>query len=105
LSASKAIVKHRRACAARSRTSQSGAPSGTPGPSERDRLRLTADGQLRACLFARDEVDLRGLMRAGGGDSELVDLIHQCVLGKPTGHGIGEPGFLGPSRPMSAIGG
>ena len=70
-----------------------------------DRLRLTADGQLRPCLFARDECDLRGSMRGGADDAELAGLVHRCVAGKRAGHGIGEVDFLGPRRPMSAIGG
>jgi cyclic pyranopterin phosphate synthase len=70
-----------------------------------DRLRLTADGQLRTCLFARDETDLRGLMRAGASDAELSDLIRVAVSGKQAGHGIGSLGFLQPARGMSAIGG
>jgi GTP 3',8-cyclase len=70
-----------------------------------DRLRLTADGQLRSCLFARDESDLRGLLRSDATDSDLADRMHACVAGKQRGHGIGEPRFVQPERPMSAIGG
>ncbi len=70
-----------------------------------DRLRLTADGQLRTCLFARTETDLRTPLRAGASDHELADLILTAVLGKQPGHGIDEPTFLQPPRPMSAIGG
>jgi GTP 3',8-cyclase len=70
-----------------------------------DRVRLTADGQLRACLFARDESDLRTPMRGGCDDAELVRRIRTCIEGKQPGHGIDEPGFLQPIRPMSAIGG
>jgi GTP 3',8-cyclase len=70
-----------------------------------DRLRLTADGQLRTCLFSRDETDLRGPLRAGATDAELGDLIVQAVAGKQAGHGIGSAAFVQPSRTMSAIGG
>ena len=70
-----------------------------------DRLRLTADGQLRNCLFARGESDLRGPMREGASDEELAQIFHTCLAGKLPGHGINEPGFLQPDRPMSAIGG
>ena len=70
-----------------------------------DRVRLTADGQIRNCLFARDESNLRDPMRAGASDAELAALWRQAVASKLPGHGINEPGFLQPSRPMSAIGG
>jgi cyclic pyranopterin phosphate synthase len=72
---------------------------------ECDRLRLTADGQLRTCLFARTETDLRGPLRDGAGDVELGELIRDAVAGKQAGHSIGSSGFLQPVRPMSAIGG
>jgi cyclic pyranopterin phosphate synthase len=70
-----------------------------------DRVRLTADGQLRNCLFARQESDLLPVLRAGGTDAELVTAIRVCIAGKHAGHGIGELGFVQPVRPMSAIGG
>ncbi|NED97521.1 GTP 3',8-cyclase MoaA [Phytoactinopolyspora alkaliphila] len=70
-----------------------------------DRTRLTADGQIRTCLFARDESDLRGAMRAGASDEELAERWQVAMAGKAAGHGIDDPGFLQPSRPMSAIGG
>jgi GTP 3',8-cyclase len=70
-----------------------------------DRLRLTADGQLRTCLFAQDETDLRAAMRSGASDAELAELIRVAVSGKQAGHGIGQVGFVQPRRPMSAIGG
>jgi GTP 3',8-cyclase len=70
-----------------------------------DRTRLTADGQVRTCLFARDESDLRGPLRAGVGDAELARRWRVAMAGKLPGHGIDEPGFLQPARPMSAIGG
>ncbi len=70
-----------------------------------DRLRLTADGQLRSCLFARTETDLRTVLRDGADDDALADVFRTCVLGKKAGHGIGDPTFAQPDRPMSAIGG
>jgi GTP 3',8-cyclase len=70
-----------------------------------DRIRLTADGQLRNCLFARTENDLRGPLRAGISDDELAAIWRKCIEAKLPGHGINDPGFLQPSRPMSAIGG
>jgi GTP 3',8-cyclase len=70
-----------------------------------DRVRLTADGQIRNCLFAREESNLRDPMRAGASDGELAALWRQAVASKLPGHGINEPGFLQPARPMSAIGG
>jgi cyclic pyranopterin phosphate synthase len=70
-----------------------------------DRVRLTADGQVRNCLFARAESDLRTPMRAGASDELLADLWVRAVAGKQPGHGINDPSFLQPDRPMSAIGG
>ncbi len=70
-----------------------------------DRVRLTADGQVRNCLFARDESDLRTAMRAGASDVELAERWVTAMLGKRAGHGIDDPAFLQPVRPMSAIGG
>jgi cyclic pyranopterin phosphate synthase len=70
-----------------------------------DRVRLTADGQVRNCLFAREESDLRAALRAGATDTELADRWLAAVVGKRAGHGIDDPAFLQPDRPMSAIGG
>jgi cyclic pyranopterin phosphate synthase len=70
-----------------------------------DRVRLTADGQLRNCLFARREVDLRGPLREGATDEELTDLMIGEMAAKKAGHGIDDPTFVQPDRPMSAIGG
>jgi cyclic pyranopterin phosphate synthase len=70
-----------------------------------DRMRLTADGQLRNCLFARSESDLRGPMRAGASDAELGQQMQRLMMAKRAGHGIDDPSFLQPQRPMSAIGG
>ncbi|MFC0040990.1 GTP 3',8-cyclase MoaA [Actinomadura rayongensis] len=70
-----------------------------------DRVRLTADGQIRNCLFATEESDLRGALRAGASDAELAERWRTAVRRKRAGHGIDDPGFLQPVRPMSAIGG
>jgi len=70
-----------------------------------DRVRLTADGQVRNCLFARSESDLRGPLRAGADDAELAATWRRAVAAKLPGHGINDPSFLQPDRPMSAIGG
>ncbi|GAB3213227.1 GTP 3',8-cyclase MoaA [Marinactinospora endophytica] len=70
-----------------------------------DRVRLTADGQIRNCLFAREESDLRALLRGGADDEEIAQRWRAAVAGKLPGHGINDPSFLQPSRPMSAIGG
>ncbi len=70
-----------------------------------DRVRLTADGQVRNCLFARKENDLRGPLRAGASDAELAEAWRRAVAVKLPGHGINDPAFLQPDRPMSAIGG
>lgn len=70
-----------------------------------DRVRLTADGQLRTCLFARTETDLRGPLRDGADDAGVAELMRGAVAGKQAGHGIGSIGFIQPQRPMSAIGG
>jgi cyclic pyranopterin phosphate synthase len=71
------------------------------------RLRLTADGQLRACLFATDEVDLRAVLRgdAPATDEQISQTLARCVDGKAAGHGIGRAGFRPPARLMRAIGG
>ncbi|MBA2497159.1 MAG: GTP 3',8-cyclase MoaA [Acidimicrobiia bacterium] len=70
-----------------------------------DRVRLTADGQLRSCLFASEETDLRGPLRAGASDGELADLLRTTVAGKWAGHGVGTVTFIRPKRSMSQIGG
>ncbi|MFX0539878.1 GTP 3',8-cyclase MoaA [Ornithinimicrobium sp. Y1847] len=70
-----------------------------------DRVRLTADGQVRNCLFATGETNLRDPMREGASDEELAQLFRESIGAKLPGHGINEPGFLQPPRPMSAIGG
>lgn len=70
-----------------------------------DRVRLTADGQVRNCLFAREESDLRTALREGASDAELADRWRTAMWGKRPGHGIDDESFLQPARPMSAIGG
>src|SRR5215472_808060 len=70
-----------------------------------DRVRLTADGQVRNCLFAREESDLRTPLRAAASDDDLAERWRLAVASKLPGHGINDPGFLQPARPMSAIGG
>lgn len=70
-----------------------------------DRVRLTADGQVRNCLFAREESDLRGPMRDGASDDDLLRIVRRNLWRKAAGHGIGSPQFVQPDRPMSAIGG
>jgi GTP 3',8-cyclase len=70
-----------------------------------DRIRLTADGQLRSCLFAVDEVDLRALLRGGASDDEVGAAVQRCVAGKWAGHMIGQVQFVRPRRSMSQIGG
>jgi cyclic pyranopterin phosphate synthase len=70
-----------------------------------DRVRLTADGQIRNCLFAREESDLRTAMREGATDADLADRWIIAMAGKRAGHGIDDESFLQPDRPMSAIGG
>ena len=72
-----------------------------------DRLRLTADGQILNCLFAKEEDDLRAILRSHSSDidAEIARVFFGSVSKKKAGHGIGDPGFEQPSRPMSAIGG
>ena len=70
-----------------------------------DRVRLTADGQIRNCLFARSESDLRSALRSGASDEDIAARWRTAVASKLPGHGINDPTFLQPDRPMSAIGG
>jgi cyclic pyranopterin phosphate synthase len=70
-----------------------------------NRIRLTADGKLRYCLFAIEEADVKILMRGGASDEEIVDLIRRNVWSKWIGHEINGPKFVAPPRPMYAIGG
>ncbi|MFJ3639971.1 GTP 3',8-cyclase MoaA [Streptomyces sp. NPDC090108] len=70
-----------------------------------DRVRLTADGQLRNCLFATEESDLRALLRGGADDDAVEAAWRSCIGGKARGHAINSEDFRRPDRPMSAIGG
>ncbi len=80
-------------------------PVSEPFCGDCNRIRLTADGRLRTCLFSLNETDLRGPMRAGAGDDELVQVIREAVWRKELKHQVNEPGFIQPSRTMSSIGG
>ena len=70
-----------------------------------DRVRLTADGQVRNCLFAREESDLRSALRGDLDDAQIADQWRLAMMTKRPGHGIDDESFLQPTRPMSAIGG
>ena len=70
-----------------------------------DRVRLTSDGQFRTCLFATDESDIRALLRNGGTDVEIAELIQVAVGAKWAGHQINQVNFIRPNRSMSQIGG
>ena len=80
-------------------------PVSEPFCSDCNRLRLTAEGKLRTCLFSLHETDLRGPMRDGASDDELEAVIRDAVWRKELKHHVGEPGFRPPPRSMSAIGG
>ncbi|GDY82163.1 hypothetical protein SAVCW2_13620 [Streptomyces avermitilis] len=70
-----------------------------------DRTRLTADGQIRTCLFATEETDLRAALRSDAPDEEIARIWRLAMWGKKAGSGLDDPSFLQPERPMSAIGG
>jgi len=80
-------------------------PVSHPFCSSCDRIRITAEGALRTCLFALEETDLRTPLRAGADDAAIEDLIRTAVLGKRMKHEIGEPGFVRTAKSMSQIGG
>jgi cyclic pyranopterin phosphate synthase len=80
-------------------------PVSQPFCSDCDRIRITADGKLRTCLFSLNETDLREPLRAGAGDDELEALIRGAIWRKELKHRVNEAGFIQPDRPMSAIGG
>jgi len=80
-------------------------PVSEPFCSTCDRIRLTADGQLRTCLFSRREWDLKTPMRQGASDAELADLLRWAVRHKELKHRVSDPGFVRASRSMSQIGG
>jgi cyclic pyranopterin phosphate synthase len=80
-------------------------PVSEPFCADCNRIRLTADGRLRTCLFSLNETDLRGPLRDGADDAELARIIRDAVWRKELKHHVGEPGFIQPDRSMSAIGG
>jgi cyclic pyranopterin phosphate synthase len=80
-------------------------PVSEPFCADCNRIRLTADGKLRTCLFSLRETDLRGPLRARADDGELERIIREAVWRKELKHHVGEPGFVQPARTMSAIGG
>ncbi len=80
-------------------------PVSEPFCGDCNRLRLTADGRLRTCLFSRHETDLRGPLREGASDEEIGEIVRAAVWRKELKHRIDEPGFRPPPRTMSAIGG
>jgi cyclic pyranopterin phosphate synthase len=80
-------------------------PISQPFCGDCDRLRLTAEGQVRNCLFSTKEWDARRLLREGGSDDEIADLVRDCVSAKAPAHGIGSDEFVRPERAMYQIGG
>jgi cyclic pyranopterin phosphate synthase len=80
-------------------------PVSQPFCSDCNRIRLTADGRLRTCLFSLNETDLRGPLRDGATDEELAGIVREAVWRKELKHHINEPGFIQPARSMSQIGG
>jgi cyclic pyranopterin phosphate synthase len=80
-------------------------PVSEPFCGDCNRIRLTADGKLRTCLFSLNETDLRAPLRAGATDAEIEQVIRDAVWRKELKHHVNEPGFVQPARTMSAIGG
>jgi cyclic pyranopterin phosphate synthase len=80
-------------------------PVSEPFCGDCNRIRLTADGTLRTCLFSLHETDLRAALRSGASDDELERIVRDAVWRKELKHHVGEPGFRQPARTMSAIGG
>jgi GTP 3',8-cyclase len=80
-------------------------PVSDPFCGDCDRIRLTADGKLRTCLFSLNETDLREPLRAGASDAQLEQVVRDAVWRKELKHHVNEPGFIQPARTMSAIGG
>jgi cyclic pyranopterin phosphate synthase len=80
-------------------------PVSEPFCADCNRVRLTAEGKLRTCLFSLHETDLRAPLRSGASDAELEELIRNAVWRKELKHHVGERGFRQPARSMSAIGG
>jgi len=80
-------------------------PVSEPFCGDCNRIRLTAEGKLRTCLFSLHETDLREPLRAGASDSDLEQVVRDAVWQKELKHHVNEPGFRQPARSMSAIGG
>jgi cyclic pyranopterin phosphate synthase len=80
-------------------------PVSEPFCADCDRIRLTADGKLRTCLFSLNETDLRAPLREGATDDDLEQIVRDAVWRKELKHRVNEPGFIQPARSMSAIGG
>jgi cyclic pyranopterin phosphate synthase len=80
-------------------------PVSEPFCGDCNRLRVTAEGQLRNCLFSTEEFDVRALLRGGGSDAAILELLQRCVGAKKAGHGINDPKFIRPQRAMYQIGG
>ena len=80
-------------------------PVSEPFCADCDRIRITADGRLRTCLFSLNETDLRTPLRGGAGDGELMEIVRAAVWRKELKHRVNEPGFVQPARTMSRIGG
>jgi GTP 3',8-cyclase len=80
-------------------------PVSEPFCGDCNRIRLTAEGQMRTCLFSMNETDLRGPLRAGASDAELEAIVRDAVWRKELKHHVNDPGFVQPARTMSRIGG
>ena len=80
-------------------------PVSEPFCGDCNRIRLTADGKLRTCLFSLNETDLRAPLREGASDADLEEIVRAAVWRKELKHRVNEPGFVQPARTMSAIGG
>jgi cyclic pyranopterin phosphate synthase len=80
-------------------------PVSEPFCGDCNRIRLTAEGQLRTCLFSMNETDLRGPLRDGASDAELEEIVRDAVWRKELKHHVNDPGFVQPARTMSRIGG
>ena len=80
-------------------------PVSQPFCGDCNRLRITAEGKVRNCLFSHEEWDARALLRGGASDEDIADLVRESIAAKKPGHGIDEEGFLKPARPMYQIGG
>jgi len=80
-------------------------PISQPFCGDCNRLRLTCEGQVRNCLFSTEESDVRQMLRGGGSDLQIAEVVRRCVADKKPGHGIDEEEFLRPNRAMYQIGG